>query len=248
MIVIAAGMPRAGSTWFFNMVNDLAIAGGFDDIRQLRRQHNLEDVVIDKDCRVEGLNRKRKLKQRKLIRLHRKGFSYAVKSHAAPYSFLKRLLEPDISSSAYIYRDPRDCIVSAMELGERQRTHYADGYYFAQFKTFEQTLEHMEISWIKIWEAWEQLGSTYMVRYEDLKQTPIAAITMVLEHLNIDLPRHTIDTIVMPYVESPETNTKDIHFNKGIVGRYKSVLSGEQISLANQRLEPYLKRMGYPLD
>lgn len=248
MIVIAGGMPRAGSTWFFNMTNDLAIASGFDDIRQLRLQKHLEDVVVDHDCRVEGLNRGSKFKQRKLIRLHRQGFSFVVKSHAAPYSFLKRLLKPDISSSAYIYRDPRDCIVSAMELGEQQRNHRADGYFFAQFETFEQTLEHVAISWIKIWEAWEQLGSTQMVRYEDLKQTPIAAITKVLEHLNIDLPRHTIETIVMPYIESPETNTKNIHFNKGIVGRYKSALSGEQIALANRRLKSYLERMGYPLD
>jgi hypothetical protein len=248
MILIAAGMPRAGSTWFFNMINDLAIAGGFDDIRQLRLQNDLDDVVLGHDCRVEGLSRKSKLKQRKLLQLHQEGFSYVVKSHASPSTFLKRILEPDVSSSVYIYRDPRDCIVSAMELGERQRTNEARGGYFTRFKTFEQTLGHVERSWIKIWEKWSRHGLAHMVRYEDLKRTPITTVTRALSHLNIQLPRLTIETIVIPYTESPETITKNIHFNKGVVGRYKDVLSSEQISLANRRLKPYLERMGYPLD
>jgi LPS sulfotransferase NodH len=135
-----------------------------------------------------------------------------------------------------------------MEYGEQQQTNDAVGYYFTQFKTFEQTLEHMEKSWVKIWEAWEQLGSTHMVRYEDLKRAPLAVSAKVLEHLNIDLPRHTVETIVTSYIERPETITKNIHFNKGIVGRYKNVLSSEQILLANHRLKPYLERMGYPQD
>lgn len=41
MITLAAGMPRAGSGWHYNLVHDLVVANGGREARLMRTRYHL---------------------------------------------------------------------------------------------------------------------------------------------------------------------------------------------------------------
>ncbi|HEY2981919.1 MAG TPA: hypothetical protein VGJ22_12110, partial [Anaerolineales bacterium] len=59
MIVLAVGMPRAGSGWHYNLVHDLMQAAGAVDARSIRAQYHLQDILTEVNCNIGVLSPRR---------------------------------------------------------------------------------------------------------------------------------------------------------------------------------------------
>lgn len=55
MIVVAASMLKAGSSWFFNLINDLVIEAGHQDGREIRARFRLQHFLSTSDCTLKSL-------------------------------------------------------------------------------------------------------------------------------------------------------------------------------------------------
>jgi hypothetical protein len=47
MIVLAVGMPRAGSGWHYNLIHDLVVANGGSISREIRQKYHLENILTE---------------------------------------------------------------------------------------------------------------------------------------------------------------------------------------------------------
>ena len=45
MIIISAGMRKAGSGLYFNLTNDLLVAANMQDVRELKTKYELESIL-----------------------------------------------------------------------------------------------------------------------------------------------------------------------------------------------------------
>ena len=52
MIVISAGVHKAGSGLYFNLTNDLLIAAGMQDVREVKKEHGLADLLKNYNCNI----------------------------------------------------------------------------------------------------------------------------------------------------------------------------------------------------
>lgn len=242
MIVISAGMPRAGTGWIYNLTNDLLIASGGHDARAVRAAFKLEDVLLGPNCRLATVGRRRRLR---LLWPHWRGRSFVVKTHRAPEPWMRRLVERDQARVTYIYRDPRDAIVSALGRGERMRRK-GKKHTFAQFTTVTDTLDAAE-AWCRGWDAWRASGLALLVRYETLHADPIGTLSLVADHLGRPLPAARLAALVATYAGDGDKTqlVKRSHKGKAVVGRYRTVMSAEEQALCTARLGPYLEQMGY---
>src|SRR5690606_17442749 len=59
MIILAAGMPRAGSGWHYNLTHDIVVATGGDDARQIRKRFLLAPILTEVNCNIGSLSIKR---------------------------------------------------------------------------------------------------------------------------------------------------------------------------------------------
>ena len=59
MIILSAGMPRAGSGWHYNLVHDLMAVTGCDDARDIRAKYHLENILTEVNCNIGVLSLRR---------------------------------------------------------------------------------------------------------------------------------------------------------------------------------------------
>ncbi len=52
MLVLSVGIPKSGSGWYFNLKNDLLIAAGHQDVRDIRKKFNLESCMKYYNCNM----------------------------------------------------------------------------------------------------------------------------------------------------------------------------------------------------
>ena len=56
MIILSVGMPRAGSGWYYNLTNDLILATGGQDARQIRKKYHLGRILTEVNCNIGTLD------------------------------------------------------------------------------------------------------------------------------------------------------------------------------------------------
>src|SRR5262245_11247255 len=81
MIILAVGMPRAGSGWHYNLTHDLLRTTGAADSREVRERYRLGDILTEVNCNIGVLS------ARRLARLFASAGrreTFAVKLHAGP--------------------------------------------------------------------------------------------------------------------------------------------------------------------
>lgn len=44
-LLLSAGMPKSGSAYVYNLINDLMIAGGHRDAREIKRDYKLQGLM-----------------------------------------------------------------------------------------------------------------------------------------------------------------------------------------------------------
>jgi sulfotransferase family protein len=244
MIVLSAGMPKAGSGWYFNLTNDLLIAAGYQDVREIRRRYRLQAILRFQNCNIG------KLSWRNLGLLtipHLLGNTFVVKTHQSPSTSLRRLISGGIIRATYIYRDPRDVVISAFEHGQRLRSR-GETHTFGQLHSLTDAILLAAHS-LTIWEQWLQPGLALTVRYEDLVADPVQELGRLAEFLSVRVPYESLCRTVAAYhparITADENKVDALHFNQGVVGRFRAVLKPEELALCQQQLGGYIKKMGY---
>jgi hypothetical protein len=226
------------------MTNDLLVAAGYDDARQVRDRFNLHPILQLENCL---LDHRHPGAGRRLLVPHVLGKRFVVKTHSFPVAQVERLIRLRAMRPTYIYRDPRDVALSAYEHGIKIRA-AGENHSFARYSTVAEAV-HWVNGWpIRDWLKWMQRKDTLFVRYEDLLADPLAELRRLASFLRIHVPDETLETIQQRYQPDrlDKTQRDILHLNAARAGRFRNSLKPEELELARRELGGIVRQMGYP--
>ena len=242
MIILAVGMPRAGSGWHYNLVHDIVVASGGQDARVIRRRFFLFPILTEVNCNIRALSAKRLLP---VLVPSRLGNTFAIKTHSGPTSLALQLMNSRQLRVSYIYRDPRAALLSALEYGQRARAADRTNA-FSKLETIDQAIDFM-LTYLKIWKQWMAVKDIHhSVRYEDLLSNYDAEAAHLARFLNADPSAPAVKEAIEFYrSEKSGRGSKGQHFQHGVADRFREALTPEELAIANKAFAPYLAEMGY---
>jgi hypothetical protein len=245
MIILAVGMPRAGSGWHYNLVHDLVVASGGQDAREIRRRFLLQPILTEVNCNIRTLSLKRLLP---VLVPSRLGNTFAIKTHSGPTSMALRMMRNRQMRVTYIYRDPRGALLSAIEYGQRARAAGRQNV-FSELATFEDALKFMK-NYLRIWSEWMAIVPIHSLRYEDLLANYDAEAGRLATFLNADPAQPDVKEAIEFYrsehgAKGAKAETKGLHFQHGQAERFREALTPAELEQASQAFAPYLAQMGY---
>lgn len=241
MIVLSVGMPRAGSGWHYNLIHDLMKAVGYSDARDIRVKYHLQNVLTEVNCNI-GVLSPRRLALVSLPALM--GKSFVIKAHAGPTSASRLLQRIGLMRITYIYRDPRDAMLSAFNFGQRALSKGHPNA-FSHLTDFEKSL-HFIREYVTIWERWMNQPGVLVTRYEDLLTEYDRETARLLEFLKLDEKRPEVQAVLDQYRPSAAEGQQGLHFYRGLIGRFRQEYTPDQQALLVRAFGPALSRMGYP--
>ena len=242
MIVLSVGMPRAGSGWHYNLIHDLMKTTGCADARDIRDKYRLQGILTEVNCNI-GVLSLRRLAMVTVPALA--GKTFVIKAHAGPTIWSRLLLTMGLLRVTYIYRDPRDAMLSAYEYGQRalEKGHPNA---FSHLSDFEKSLAFME-EYVGIWEKWQAEKDVLIARYEDLLQDYDAESARLVEFLQLDGSKLEVQEVIEGYRPGKAEGQQGLHFYKGKIGRFRESYSAEQQAVLAERFGPYLQKMEYEI-
>src|SRR5574339_754692 len=181
MIVLSVGMPRAGSGWHYNLVHDLMKTTGCADAREIREKYHLQSILTEVKCNI-GVLSARRLALVALPALM--GNTFVIKAHAGPTAASRLLQRLGLLRITYIYRDPRDAMLSAFDYGQRALQKGRPNA-FSHLTDFDKSLAFI-MEYVRIWERWMREKNVLIARYEDLLTRYDGEVTRLLGFLQLD--------------------------------------------------------------
>lgn len=241
MIVLSVGMPRAGSGWYYNLTNDLVIATGHQDARQIRMRYHLEKILTEVNCNIGALTPRR---LGAVLVPALLGNTFVIKAHSAPTPLANFLMRLGLLCTAYIFRDPRDALLSAYENGQRALQSGRENA-FSKLTDFDAAVDFM-LDYVRISDAWMKCKPALHTRYEDLLTQYDEEAGRLVRFLNLDLQDGRVQAVLTKYrPQEVRTDQKGLHFNQGKTGRFRQKMTAEQQMIVAEKFGPYLERMGY---
>jgi len=242
MIILSVGMPRAGSGWHYNLIHDLMKTTGCADARDIRERYRLQGILTEVNCNI-GVLSLRRLAMVAIPALA--GKTFVIKAHAGPTVWSRLLSTLGLLRITYIYRDPRDAMLSAYDYGQRAITKGRPNA-FSHLSDFEKTVDFMA-DYIRIWEKWQAEKDVLIARYEDLLQEYDTETARLVEFLQLDGSRPEVREVIEGYRPEKAEGQQGLHFYKGKIGRFRQSYSVEQQTEIAKRFGVYIKRMGYEI-
>ncbi len=242
MIILSVGMPRAGSGWYYNIMHDLVTAAGGQDARQIRQQYHLQGILTEVNCNIGALTLRRLLG---VLIPSLQGNTFVIKAHAGPTSLARLFMRRNWMRVAYIYRDPRDAMLSAFDNGQRAIEKGRPNA-FSHLTDFNKSLEFMQ-EYVGISEAWLAISQVLATRYESLKDDYDVETARLAAFLGLDCAVPAVQAVLERYrPEKARQGQQGIHFNKGKTGRFRERMTPEEQQILAQKFGPFLQKMGYP--
>lgn len=242
-LVLSVGMPRAGSGWHYNLIHDLVVATGGDDAHLIRKRYHLERILTEVNCNIGALTAVRLIPSLMPVFL---GHTYAIKAHAGPRPLTLWFIRQKLMRVTYIYRDPRDALVSAYEYGKRA-VQAGRRNAFSRLTTIEKSIRFMQ-GYVEISKAWLANQTILPVCYEDLLLNYQAEVEKLLDYLSFDKHDPAVISVIEKYKpESGRRGQKGQHFAMGKIRRFVTVLNPEQQQICQKLFSPYLEQVGYEL-
>lgn len=244
MIILSVGMPRAGSGWYYNLTNDLMLANGAQDARSIRQRYHLQRILTEVNCNIGALTAGRLLAALAPSML---GNTFVIKAHAGPTPFARLLIRQGWLRTTYIYRDPRDALLSAYENGVRARERGRDNA-FSHLVDFETALEFMR-EYVQISQAWLATEKVLHSRYENLLSDYDIEANRLVDFLQVEKTAPATQAVIDKYrpAESARAEQKGLHFSKGKIGRFRQKMPPDQQAAMAQAFGDYLQNWGYAL-
>jgi len=240
MIVLSVGMPRAGSGWHYNLIHDLMKTAGATDAREIREKYGLKNIVTEVNCNI-GVLSPRRLAMVGVPALL--GKTFVIKAHAGPTTASRLLSTLGLLRITYIYRDPRDAMLSAFDFGQRALAKGRPNA-FSHLVDFQKSLDFM-MEYVYIWEKWINEKGVLVARYEDLLTDYDTETSKLVKFLKLDGSRPEVRAMIEQYRPGVGDTQQGLHFYKGRIGRFRESYNAEQKGLIEQKLGAYLPRMGY---
>lgn len=248
MIVLSVGMPRAGSGWHYNLVHDLVQTTGCADARQIRERYHLQGILTEVNCNI-GVLSMRRLAMVALPALL--GNTFVIKAHAGPTAASRLLQRLGLLRITYIYRDPRDAMLSAYDYGQRAlRKGHPNA--FSHLTDFQKSVDFI-MEYVRIWEKWMKEKDVLIARYEDLLTDYDNETDRLVGFLKLNRSRlearaehsRSVREVIDHYRPGAAEGQQGLHFFKGKIGRFRESYNTEEQVILKERLGIYLQRMGY---
>lgn len=236
-------MQKSGSAYIYNLINDLLISSGYNDARDIKEKYGLEEVMMWHNNNIGELKPKLLLK---LLMISRKTGKFVVKTHTGPTKFHNFLISLGLIKSIYIYRDPRDVLISAQDHGKKIIAK-GENHTFANCVEFESAFNNLK-SWISVYKSFNKVDKVLKVRYEQLLTEPMVTIENICDYLNIKISNKQIEEILVKYDKNNQNaKMKGLHFNKAKIERYKEELSKKEKDIFKSELGNIITEMGYSI-
>lgn len=240
-LIISAGMPRAGSGWYYNLTHDLVAESRGQNARLIRKKFHLQRLLTEVNCNMSTL------KPYRLIPVYIPvlfGNTYVIKTHAGPTNFTKLLMGRRMVKACYIYRDPRAAMLSAYEYGQKGIINKRPNE-FSQLDSLESAAEFIDF-YIMVWEAWSQCEGVLVVQYENFVANYDFELDRLRNFLQRDIQAQTANKIIERYrPEKGGAARTGIHFSQGEPERFRRVFSRSQLEKFTELFSPKLAAMGY---
>ena len=240
MIVLSVGMPRAGSGWHYNLVHDLMRTTGCAEAAEIRRQYHLEDVLTEVNVNIGVLSLRRLL--RVAIPAWR-GNTFVIKAHSRPTTAFRIMRALGLIRTTYIYRDPRDAMLSAMEYGRRAIERGAPNA-FSHLTDFAEGMGFI-LTYVRIWRDWVREPGVLVSRYEDLLEDYPAQAGKLARFLGLKPEDEAVRSVIDAYQPAQAETRQGTHFSRGRIGRFRHEFTPQEQKTLVERLGPDLARMGY---
>jgi aryl sulfotransferase len=242
MIILSVGMPRAGSGWHYNLVHDMMKTAGAVDARSIRERYRLERILTEVNCNI-GVLSMRRLAVVSLPALV--GNTFVIKAHSSPTSASRLLQRLGLLRTTYIYRDPRDAMLSAYEYGQRALKKGHPNA-FSHLTDFAKSVDFI-MDYVRIWKRWIQEKDVLVARYEDLLMDYDHEVRRLVGFLKLNGSNTRVQKVIDSYRPAAAEGQQGLHFYKGKIGRFREVYSAEEQAILQEKLGPYLLRMGYKI-
>lgn len=242
MIILSVGMPRAGSGWHYNLVHDLMKTTGAADAREIRKRYRLEGILTEVNCNI-GVLSARRLALVTLPALM--GNTFVIKAHAGPTSASRLLQRLGLLRITYIYRDPRDAMLSAYDYGQRALKKGHPNA-FSHLTDFQKSVSFI-MDYVRIWEKWTKEKGVLIARYEDLLTNYDKEARRLVEFLKLNENDPEVQKVIAAYRPGAAEGQQGLHFYKGQIGRFRDSYTAEEQGILKEKLNAYLQRMGYEL-
>ncbi len=242
MIVLSVGMPRAGSGWHYNLINDLMKTAGSVDAREIREKYGLQKILTEINCNI-GVLSPRRLALVSVPALL--GRTFVIKAHSSPTAASRLLSTFGLLRPTYIYRDPRDAMLSAFEFGQRTLAKGRPNA-FSHLVDFQKSLDFI-VDYVHIWEKWMNEKKVLAARYEDLLLNYETESAKLVEYLKLDGGRLEVRAVIEQYRPGAGEGQQGLHFYKGKIGRFRESYTAEQQAVLKEKFGVYLSRMGYEI-
>lgn len=242
MIILAIGMPRAGSGWHYNYIKELMATTGCDDARDIRSKFGLQKILTEVNCNIGVLSLRRLLMVSIPALL---GHTFVIKAHSGPTPWLRFFVSIGIIRPLYIYRDPRDAMLSAHDYGQRVLEKQGRANSFSHLTDFKQAMDFFD-PYIKDWEAWNKVPGVLITRYEDLLADFEGEGKKIITFLGLDPADERIKIITNKNQPTGSVQGKQgTHFFKGQIGRFRESYSEKELKLFYRKYGSILQKMGY---
>lgn len=240
-LIVSAGMPRAGSGWYYNLVHDLVVASGGQNSRSIREKYQLQYFLTEVNCNISTL------KPIRLIPVMFPTFlgnKFVVKTHAGPTSFSRWSLDKNWVKTIYIFRDPRAAMLSAFEYGQKGLENNRPNA-FSHLDTLDAAAKFIDF-YIDIWEAWLKIEGVMIVRYEDFVADYRAECERLADYLGLDIEQGEAEKVLEKYRPGQGDPMQfGTHFSQGEPERFRRIFSPTQLEYFTKMFTPRLQRMGY---
>jgi len=239
MIVLSVGMPRAGSGWHYNLIHDLMETTGYVDARDIRERYRLQKILTEVNCNIGVLSARRL----GLVMLPGLVNNFVIKAHAGPSPASRLFSKLGLLRITYIYRDPRDAMLSAYDFGQRALTKGRPNA-FSHLSDFEKSADFM-MEYVHIWEKWMKEKNVLVAGYEDLLTNYEVESAKLVDYLKVNRTKPEARAVIEKYRPGAAEGQQGLHFFKGRIGRFRESYNEEQKTVLKAKLGVYLARMGY---
>jgi hypothetical protein len=240
MIYLSVGMPRAGSGWHYNLINDLMKTAGCVEARDIREKFRLQKILTEVNCNI-GVLSARRLGMATIPALT--GNSYVIKAHAGPTTSSRLLQRVGLLRITYIFRDPRDAMLSAYEYGQRALQKGRPNA-FSHLTDFDKSIAFI-MDYVRIWEKWTKERDVLIARYEDLLTDYDGEAARLVGFLRLRADQPEVRRVTDAFRPEKGEGQQGLHFFKGKIGRFREAYSKAQQAVLNEKMGAFIARMGY---